>query len=45
MQRDIYVFELYTMLNIVAGLTERGHGFEVEIMHDLRWRIRLTGAF
>lgn len=43
--RDIYVFELRTMLDIVTGLTERGHGFEVEMMLDLRWRIRLTGAF
>jgi|LakMenEpi03Aug12_release.lakeMendotaPanAssembly.Ray.scaffolds.fasta_scaffold3691250_2 hypothetical protein len=45
MQRDILVFEMSTMLDIVAGLTERGHGFEVEMMLDLRWRIRLTGAF
>jgi hypothetical protein len=45
MQRDILVFEMSTMLDIVTGLTERGHGFEVEMMLDLRWRIRLTGAF
>lgn len=43
--RDIFVFELETMLRIVCGLTEQGHGFEVEIMHDLRWRIRLTGTY
>ena len=45
MQRDILVFELSTMLDIVAGLTERGHGFEVTTTHNLMWRIRLTGAF
>jgi hypothetical protein len=43
--RDIFVFELDTMLRIVCGLTERGHGFEVEMMHDLRWRIRLNGTY
>lgn len=43
--RDIFVFELRTMLDIVTGLTERGHGFEVEMGIDLRWRIRLTGTF
>jgi len=45
MQRDIFVFELRTMLDIVTGLTERGHGFEVEMTDKYMWRIRLTGAF
>ncbi len=44
MARDIFVFELSTMLDICAGLTERGHGFEVT-WHDHQWRIRLTGAY
>jgi hypothetical protein len=45
MARDIFVFELSTMLDICAGLTERGHGFEAEMTDKFVWRIRLTGAF
>jgi hypothetical protein len=45
MQRDIFVHEIRTLLEIVCGLTERGHGFEVEMTDKFVWRVRLTGAF